>query len=503
MALSSNGSTALIGGYRDGEAAGSAWVFTRTGTTWTQQGAKLVAKSGEEIGPGEFGASVALSSEGNTAVIGSPGEGYGVSNRYGSAWVFTRSGSTWTQQGPKLQNPTGEIGEGEFGWSVALSGEGSTALISGPGDNKNVGAMWVYTRSGSTWTQQGAKLTGTEEVGEGQFGFSVALSSSGSTAVIGGPNDNKNVGTAWIFTRSGSTWTQQGTKLTGTGETGEGQFGYDVAISSSGNTVLIGGPYDNLNVGAAWIFTHSGPTWSQLGTKLTGTGEAGEGQFGYSVALSAEGNTALIGGFGDNRDVGAGWVFVNTSPTVETKPASPIAQTTATLTASVNPDGGEVTKCEFEYGTTTSYGSTVACSALPGSGSSPVAVSAAIASLTANTTYHFRISATNAAGIEQRRRRNPADAPQRPDRRDQSRVADRADHCDPHRHGQSQRRRSDQMRIRIRHHRLLRLDRAVLPRTRLGHERRRGVRGDHGSQREHHLPLQDLCDQRGRHEQRL
>ena len=87
------------------------------------------------------------------------------------------------------------------------------------------------------------------------------------------------------------------------------------------------------------------------------------------------------------------------APTVETKAASAVAQTTATLNATVNPNGGEVTKCEFEYGTNTEYKSTpVACSALPGSGTSPVAVSAAVTGLTANTTYHFRISATNAGG---------------------------------------------------------------------------------------------------------
>src|SRR5208283_2993697 len=87
-----------------------------------------------------------------------------------------------------------------------------------------------------------------------------------------------------------------------------------------------------------------------------------------------------------------------TAPAVVTKAASPIAQTTATLNATVNPDGGEVTKCEFEYGTTVSYGSTASCTSLPGSGTSPVAVSAVITGLTANTTYHFRISATNTIG---------------------------------------------------------------------------------------------------------
>ncbi len=399
VALSASGSTALIGGDHDNTAVGAAWVFTLSGSTWTQQGAKLTAKGGEEEGEGEFGKSVALSGEGTTALIGGPNEGAGFTLRYGAAWVFTFSGSTWTQQGAKLQGPAGEIEEGQFGWSVALSSNGNTALIGGNRNNKFVGAAWVFTRSGSTWTQQGGALTATGEIGEGELGWSVALSSAGNTALIGGPGDNTNVGALWVFTRSGSTWTQQGTKLTGSGEVGEGQLGYSVALSANGNTALAGGPTDNLAVGAAWVFTHSGATWSQVGSKLTGSGEAGEGQFGSSVALSSEGNTALIGGYGDNKNVGAGWVFVNNSPTVETKAASALTQTTATLNASVNPDGAEVSKCELEYGTTTEYKSTpVSCSSPPGNGTTAVAVSAPLTGLTANTTYHFRISATNANG---------------------------------------------------------------------------------------------------------
>ena len=173
-----------------------------------------------------------------------------------------------------------------------------------------------------------------------------------------------------------------------------------MAISSNGNTALIGGPTDNAGAGAAWVLAHSGTAWEQQGEKLTAKSgeEIGEGNLGTSVALSSEGNTALIGGPTDNAGVGATWVFVNTAPTVETKPASSLTQTTATLNATVNPNGGEVSKCEFEYGTTTAYGKTASCSSLPGSGSSPVAVSASVSALTPGTTYHFRISATNAGG---------------------------------------------------------------------------------------------------------
>jgi len=303
VALSSDGDTALIGGPADNEDVGAAWVFTRSGTTWTQQGEKLTGTG--ETGEGRFGRSVTLSADGDMALIGGTRDNGSV----GAAWVFTRSGSTWSQQGAKLTG-TGEVGQGEFGRSVALSADGGTALIGGWGDNGSVGAAWVFTRSGSTWSQQGAKLTGAGGVGgEGEFGTSVALSADGDTALIGGPADNEDVGAAWVFTRSSSTWTQQGSKLTGGGETGKGRFGVSVALSDDGNTALVGGPSDNSDVGAAWALTRSGSTWSQQGAKLTGTGEAGAGEFGSSVALSADGNTALSGAPEDDAATGGTWAL--------------------------------------------------------------------------------------------------------------------------------------------------------------------------------------------------
>jgi len=300
VTLSADGDTALIGGTHDDGNVGAAWAFTRSGSTWTQQGGKLTGT--DEAGPGEFGRSVALSADGGTALIG----GWGDNGNEGAAWAFTRSGSTWTQQGEKL---TGELGgEGEFGTSVALSGDGDTALIGGPGDDDDVGAAWAFTRSGGTWAEQGPKLTGTGEAGEGRFGVSVALSVDGDTALVGGPSDDSDVGAAWAFTRSGSTWTQQGEKLVGSGESGAGEFGSSVALAANGDTALIGVPEDAAAIGGTWAFTRSGGVWSQQGSKLTG-GEEDNSEFGVLVALSADGNTALVGGWNDDGRKGAAWVF--------------------------------------------------------------------------------------------------------------------------------------------------------------------------------------------------
>ena len=394
VALSADGNTALIGGPADSSGSGSAWVFVREGEAWTQQGPKLTG--GGEVGEGHFSVGVSLSQDGNTALIGGGGD----KGEVGAAWVFTRSGSSWEQQGEKLTGNE-EIGKGHFGFSVALSAEGNTALIGGVGDNGEVGAVWVFARSGSTWTQQGEKLTGGEESGKAEFGESVALSADGNTALIGGPADSSATGAAWAFTRTGETWTQQGPKLGGSGEVGAGHFAFSVSLSQDGNTALIGGGGDNSEVGAAWVFTRSGSSWEQQGEKLTGGEESGKGHFGFSVALSGDGGTGLIGGVADKTEIGAAWAFANSPlipPTVVTGSASSITQTSATLNATVNPNSETVSDCHFEYGTSMSYGTSVPCTTLPGSGSSPVAVSAPVTGLSANTTYHFQIVATNPTG---------------------------------------------------------------------------------------------------------
>jgi FG-GAP repeat len=219
------------------------------------------------------------------------------------------------QQGSKITGGSEESGAGGFGDSVALSPSGTTALIGAAEDNKAAGASWVFTRNEKgERAQQGKKLTGKEETGEGDFGSGVALFSDGNTALIGGWDDNSRVGAAWVFTRSEGKWTQQGGKLTGKEEISEGiiggLFGYSVALSSNGNTALVGGPGDNKSVGAAWVFTRSEGKWTQQGGKLTGKEVEGEGEFGFSVALSSNGNTALIGSPRDKKDAGAARVFV-------------------------------------------------------------------------------------------------------------------------------------------------------------------------------------------------
>jgi len=134
----------------------------------------------------------------------------------------------------------------------------------------------VFARTGTAWAQQGAKLTGGEESGEGYFGTSVALSEDGATALIGGMRDDGERGAAWELTRTGTAWAQQGAKLTGGEEVGKGQLGWSVALSADAATALVGGMGDNGKAGAAWVFA-AGPLSPQQGDSSSG-GEPTGGQ---------------------------------------------------------------------------------------------------------------------------------------------------------------------------------------------------------------------------------
>ena len=312
VALSWDGNTAIVGGYYDNGLAGAAWVFTRNGNVWKQQGGKLIAN--DAIGSSFFGYSVHLSGDGNTAVIGGPVDNGQQYAAVGAAWVFTRSDSIWRQQGKKLVG-TGASGLAYQGISVAISSDGNTIIVGGNSDSANVGAAWIFTRSDTVWEQQGNKLVGSGVVSPAQEGDCVSLSSDGNTAIIGGGFDNSDKGAAWIFTRSGATWTQQGTKLVGIGAAGNALQGSAVSISGDGNTVIVGGYSDSSNTGAAWIYSRNGGVWTEQGSKLVGSGATGASAQGWSVGLSGDGLTAIVGGRTDDYDLGAAWIYGNSEGT--------------------------------------------------------------------------------------------------------------------------------------------------------------------------------------------
>jgi PKD domain/FG-GAP repeat len=324
VAISRDGNTALVGapndnpgpddaGSPDGPGIGAVWVFTRSGSAWSQQGPKLTA--GDEVGNGQFGASVALSDNGNTAFIGGPGD----NSVAGAFWVFTRTGSTWTQSGAKHTM----AGAGNFGSIVALSGGDTTAMVGGDSNSTGIAVVWPYARSGSNWSQQGPGISTTTYASVGVL-EGIALSDDGNTALIGDPGAGGAAGRVLAYARSASTWAQTA-QIIPDDESGDGEFGYSVALSADATTALIGGALDGvqagppLGPGAAWVFTRSGSDWTQQGAKLTPSdGTSSEESFGAAVALSSTGNTAVIAGPGDfysQCDCGSAWVFTRSGST--------------------------------------------------------------------------------------------------------------------------------------------------------------------------------------------
>jgi uncharacterized protein (TIGR03437 family) len=399
VALSSDGNTALIGGYTNNYSFGSAWVYTRSGTVWTEQ-AMLTGTGAQGSYPFQ-GFAVALSSDGNTALIGGPYD----NSAAGAAWIFTRSGTIWTQQGDKLVG-SGASGSSEQGSAVALSSDGNTALIGGPYDNSSNGAAWIFTRSNGAWNQQGQKLVGTGGNELTEQGWSVALSGDGATALIGGPFDGPNgfavfarpsgfrprgfgfsTGAVWIFTLSGGSWSQQGSKLVGAGFSGSPAQGYSAALSSDGNMALSGGPYDD-GSGAAWVFTRSGGVWTQNGAQVVGTGNTGDALQGSSVALSAA-NTAIIGGSTDNDYVGGAWIFALPSLSV-TAPASTAPGTSFNITVTAYTPTGAV---DTGYSDSVQFTSTDGAALLPPN--STLTSGTGQFSVTLNTTGYQTITATD------------------------------------------------------------------------------------------------------------
>jgi hypothetical protein len=309
VAISGDGNTVAVGGPFDNNSNGAIWVFGRVNGTWTQS-AKLTGTG--NTGSAGLGYAVAISGDGNTILAGGQSDG----TNKGAAWIFTKTGTAWAQQGAKLvPSDLATTGNCFFGSSSALSYNGNVAVIGAYQDNSGQGGVWVYTRSTNTWTKNG-KLPVTGMTGAAGAGSTVSISEDGNVIAAGGLNDNGNKGAAWVFIRTSPTGTwaamnntiSNSNKITPSDETGNGQFG-SVSLSGNGNSLMIGGYYNNAFEGGAWLFMRNGNNWVQQGSKYLGTGATGKSGQGYSVSLSKSGNAAIVGGYGDASRTGAAWMF--------------------------------------------------------------------------------------------------------------------------------------------------------------------------------------------------
>jgi hypothetical protein len=343
-AIAMDGDTMVVGAFSEASAAtgvngneadnsasgaGAAYVFRRSGSAWTQEAYLKASNTGQDD---LFGSAVAIS--GNTVVIGAPGEdsdapgvnGFQLNEsaqQAGAAYVFQRTNGVWTQEAYlKASNPGAAD---SFGRSVAVSGStiavgayGEDSAATGIDGNQlndtqaSSGAAYVFTTNGAAWTQQAyikASNTGAGDL----FGWSIALDDE--TLAVGAPAERSNAtgvngnqasdsmvsaGAAYVFTRSGSTWSQQAyLKASNTGA--DDQFGYSLALD--GDRLVTGAPFEDSNSsgvnasgsdnsasnsGAAYVFERAGTTWSQEAYLKASNGESGLLWFGFSVAIDGD-----------------------------------------------------------------------------------------------------------------------------------------------------------------------------------------------------------------------
>lgn len=345
-----------IGGDPEDESvygAGAVYVYVRDGGGWRQQAYVKASNPGLAD---NFGYMIALSEDGDTMAVAAPYEASAATGidgdqnddsipQAGAVYVFSRSGDAWSQQAYIKASNTGEAGVGnelgdgdQFGFGLALSADGNTLAVGAisedsgatgadadPSDNSalSAGAVYLYTRSGDSWTQQAYLKSSNPGAGD-LFGYSVALSADGSVLAataydedgsLAGTNevqDDEAVGSGalYMFSRDGGDWTQQAYLKPSNSERNDA-FGVAVAISADGRTVA-GTALDedgmttgvnstpqpdmeiNLSTGAVYLYTRDDGGWSeQAYIKASNTGP--NDTFGARLALSGDGNTLAVG----------------------------------------------------------------------------------------------------------------------------------------------------------------------------------------------------------------
>jgi hypothetical protein len=326
------------------------YIFTHTGSTWSQQAYIKASNTGERDEGDQFGYSITLSGDGNTLAVGVIGEdsnATGINGNQsdnsasgsGAVYVFTRGGGTWSQQAYLKSSMTRP--NVLFGYAVGLSENGGTLAVSEYDADRGKGALYVFGRSAGTWSQQARLQASNAENGD-SLGYSLAISSDGNTIAAGAadedcmtpgvnpapcdkdqPLDNSS-GAAYIFVRSGSAWSQQAfIKASNPGK--EDWFGVHLALSGDGNTLVVCAPNEDsaskgLNgkqdddsadgAGAVYIFTRAGSMWAQ-DAYVKGANTEKFDEIGSAAALTKDGRMMAVGAhFESGRAPRSGAVYV-------------------------------------------------------------------------------------------------------------------------------------------------------------------------------------------------
>jgi len=300
IALNSTGDMMIVGAFCDDDdtdpttypGLGSAYVFIRNGSTWTQV-QKIIPSA--KTAWAWFGIDVAVSQDGAIAVIGCPGELSGGVSK-GGFYYYKNVNGSWVETA-KVFSPDGVSGD-QFATSVTLDASGSYLIVGCAKDDTaalNGGSIYIYTRSGDTWTFQ-QKITSPESEAEGYFGYRTAVNGDATAMAVGcyskdvsGLTDS---GAVYYYTRSGSAWTYR-TRITSPRSAAGAGFGLGLAMTQDGNTLYVGA-FNDLNKGAVFIFNRNGYVWN-YDRELTDPLPMSLARFGIGLALSGDGSILAVG----------------------------------------------------------------------------------------------------------------------------------------------------------------------------------------------------------------
>ena len=317
LSLSADGSILVVGNQYSGQGGvndgGMAVIYTKVGATWS-----LTQKifSSDVVASDYFGSGVCVSGDGSTIVVGAPADDDGASAQ-GSAYIFEKVGITWTQVQKIIQSDT--LSNGFFGSRVRISDDGTTLVVGAyqhDGVGSQVGAAYIFDKSGGgTWSQT-LKLyppnTTTQFYAQG-----LDISGDGNVIAVGAPRDDttsSNMGRVFMYVKSGGAWSNTPTQTFqyNTAVAEEKYFGWSVGLSQNGNTLIVGAPYEDTEEtqsGAIHIYERTNGVWTPVKREYTGVNPAGEG-FGTSVAISDDGKVYIAGNQNDDPVITSGSVKV-------------------------------------------------------------------------------------------------------------------------------------------------------------------------------------------------
>jgi hypothetical protein len=317
LAMNKAGDYYVVGANRNddaGSGSGSAYVFKRTGTTWSEQ-AKLVA-SDATVQDG-FGTSTDISSDNNYVAIGAPQEQLAVDA--GAVYIYARTGDSWSQQA-KLE-ASDEVSVdwegGQLGSDVGLDATGTYCIAGAyldgyPNDQK--GAAYIFKRSGTSWSEE-AKLIPSDAEANDRIGLRVDISADGLYAAVGAVYEDTsatNAGSIYIFVRSGSSWSEQAKLNDSNALAGRAgwNLGQAVSLSDDGQYLVAGAPGTGVYQGSAYVYKRTGTSWA-LQQKIDPPNAEGYDNIGKNVDINSDGSVIVIGSNGDD-DVAslAGAAFV-------------------------------------------------------------------------------------------------------------------------------------------------------------------------------------------------